>query len=67
MRICIVFRTFNHDETPQFVNYGVDPTSCGLVYAAKGDECNKMIRENRACVTIHPFVSVSGDVEIYQD
>ena len=30
-------RIFNHDETPQFVNYGVDPKSHGLVYAGKGD------------------------------
>ena len=55
-------RIFNHDETPQFVNYGVDPTSHGLVYAGKGDECKYMIRENRECVTVHPFVSLSGEM-----
>ena len=26
-------RIFNHDETPQFINYGVDGTPNGLVYA----------------------------------
>lgn len=43
-------RIFNHDETPQFVNYGVDVTPSGLVYAAKGESCKKVIRENRECV-----------------
>ena len=32
-------RIFNHDETPQFVNYGVDETQGGLVYCGKGQEC----------------------------
>ena len=61
---CIVFKIFKQDEIPQFVNYGVNPTSPGLVYAAKGGECNKMIRETRECVTILPIVSVLGDAEI---
>ena len=54
-------RIFNHDETPQFLNYGVDGTSLGLVYAGKGETCKKMIRENRESVTINPFVSLSGN------
>ena len=54
----------NHDETPQFVNYGVDGSANGLVYAGKGEECNQLIRENRECVTINPFVRLSGSVEI---
>ena len=54
------FRIFNNDETPQFVNYGVDGTAAGLVYAGKGEQCLKMQKENRECVTIHPFVSLSG-------
>lgn len=54
-------RIFNHDETPQFVNYGVDGTALGLVYAGKGETCKKMIRENRESVTINPFVSLSGN------
>lgn len=53
-------RIFNNDETPQFVNYGVDGTAAGLVYAGKGEQCFKMQKENRECVTIHPFVSLSG-------
>jgi hypothetical protein len=53
-------RIFNHDETPQFINFGVDGTPAGLVFAAKGETCCKMIRENRECVTIHPLVSFSG-------
>ena len=57
-------RVFNHDETPQFVNYGVDGSASGLVFAGKGDSCNQMIRENRDCVTIHPLVSCAGDVVI---
>ena len=59
-------RIFNFDETPQFVNYGVDGTANGLVYAGRGEECKEMIRENRECITICPFVSFNGDVEICQ-
>ena len=41
-------RVFNHDECPQFVNYGVDGSgSCELVYAAKGESCNRFLREQR--------------------
>ena len=54
----------NHDETPQFINSGVNGSASGLVYAAKGDECNKLLRENRECVTVDPFVSLSGSVEM---
>lgn len=57
---------FNHDETPQFINYGIDGTPNGLVYAGRGESCKKMIRENRECVTINPVVSVSGMICICQ-
>ena len=53
-------RVFNHDEVPQFINYGVDATVSGLAYAAKGESCKKMIRENRESVTINPVVSLDG-------
>ena len=53
-------RVYNHDETPQFINYGVDGTANGLVYAGKVESCKRMQRENRECVTIHPMVSFSG-------
>ncbi|XP_047124992.1 uncharacterized protein LOC124807292 [Hydra vulgaris] len=59
-------RLFNHDETPQFINFGVDGTPAGLVFAAKGETCCKMIRESRACVIIHPLVSFSGDLCVCQ-
>ncbi|XP_047135496.1 uncharacterized protein LOC124812660 [Hydra vulgaris] len=55
-------RIFNCDETPQFINYGIDGTTSGLFYAGKGDACQRMYRENRECVTIQPFVSFSGDI-----
>lgn len=58
-------RVFNHDETPQFINYGVDGTPNGLAYAARGESCKKMIRENRECVTINPFVSLSGKMSTF--
>ena len=53
-------RLFNHDETPQFINYGVDATQSGLAYAARGESCKKMLRENRESVTICPVVSLAG-------
>lgn len=47
---------------PQFINYGVDGTPNGLVYAGRGESCKKMKRENRECVTLHPLVSLSGNL-----
>lgn len=60
-------RIFNHDETPQFINYGVDATQSGLVYAARGESCKKMIRENRESVTVNPIVSLAGEHENRKD
>lgn len=54
-------RVFKQDQTPQFVNYGVNGTPNGLYYAGCRESCQKMIRENRECVTIHPFVSFGGE------
>ena len=34
-------RVYNHDETPEFINYGVDGTPDGLVYAGRGELCKK--------------------------
>ena len=34
------------------------------VYCAKGEKCEKLRRENRECVTIEPFISVSGELEV---
>lgn len=42
--------------------YGVDGSANNLVYAAKGESCNKMLKENRECVTIEPFVTLSGEI-----
>ena len=57
-------RIYNHDESPQFINYGVDGSANNLVYCGKGEECNRLLRENRECVTIEPFVSLSGNLEM---
>ena len=38
-------RIYNHDETPQFINFGDDGTANGLVYAGPGEECKQMIRK----------------------
>ena len=53
-------RVFNNDETPQFINYGVDGTPNGLVYAGRGESCKRMINENRECVTINPWFLCQG-------
>ena len=55
-------RVYNHDEIPQFVNYGVDGTPNGLVSAGRGESCQRMIKENRECVTVHPFVFFRGEI-----
>ena len=59
-------RVYNHDETPQFINYGVDGTPNGLVFAGGRESCKKMMRENRECVTINPVVSLSGIICVCQ-
>ena len=53
-------RLYQHDETPQFINYGVDGSASGLVYGGRGESCQKLITQNRECVTIHPMVSMAG-------
>ena len=45
-------RVFNHEETPQFINYGVDGTAQGLVYTGKGESCKQMLQENWESVSI---------------
>ena len=57
-------RIYNHDEMPQFINYGVNGRSSNFVYAAKGDHCARMKKENRECVTIEPFVCLDGEVSM---
>ena len=57
-------RVFNHDETPQFLNYGVDGTASNIFYAAKGERCTGLLAENRECVTISPMISLNGNVPI---
>ena len=57
-------RIFNHDETPQFINYGVDGIPNGLVYAGRGEACKLLQKENRESVTIHPLVSFAGTAAI---
>ena len=57
-------RVFNHDETPQFINYGVDGTASNIYYCGKGEGCYGLIAENRECVTISPMVSLAGDIPI---
>ena len=59
-------RVYNHDETPQFINYGVDGTPNGLVYAGRGVSSKRMMRENRQCVTINPVVSLSRVICVCQ-
>ena len=54
------YRTINK-QIDGIITAGNIPPN-GLIYAGKGEECQKMIRENRECVTVHPFVSFSGDV-----
>ena len=55
-------RVFNRDETPQFLNYGIDGTSRNIFYCGKGEECKGLIAENRECVSIEPIISLNGDI-----
>ena len=55
-------RIFNHDETPQFINYGVDGSANNVFYSGKGEGCSAAKTENRECVTIAPMVCLTGEV-----
>ena len=61
-----ISRIIGHDETPQFINYGIDKTANGFVFCGKGDACQKLIKENRECVTIQPFSTFSGEMILCQ-
>ena len=61
-------RIFNHDETPQFINFGVDGTSSGKVFGSvgKNETCQRLTKENRECPTVHPIVSCDGKKAVCQ-
>ena len=54
---------FNHDEMPQFIDYGVSSSAARvLTYCGRGEKCELMKQENRECVTIEPYVSFDGEI-----
>ena len=57
-------RIWAHDETPQFINYNT--TSNSRVFAESGGDCEQLSKENRECVTVHPFSNLSGDQAMCQ-
>ena len=46
------------------MKYGADGTPHGLAYAGQGESCQRLIRENRECVTVHPFVSFEEEIAV---
>ena len=61
-----VSRIWAHDETPQFISYTSSGKSRTLVLGCKGEDCAKLIKENRDCVTVQPFSSFQGDLAMCQ-
>ena len=59
-------RIWAHDETPQFINYRQGGNSQVPVFGASGEDCQRLIKENRDCVTVHPFSSFDGDMAMCQ-
>ena len=56
-------RILNHDEMPQFIDYGVSDSAVrGLVYCGQGDKCERLTKENPECITIEPYVSFDGNI-----
>ena len=54
---------FNHDEMPQFIDYGVSSSATRvLTYCGRGEKCELMKQENREYVTIEPYVSFDGEI-----
>ena len=52
-------RVWAHDETPQFINYITKSNT--RVFAGSGEDSKQLSKENRECVTVHPFSNLSGD------
>lgn len=61
-----ISRIWAHDETPQFISYNSSGKSRALVFGSKGEDCAKLIKENRDCVTVQPFSSFKGDLAMCQ-
>jgi len=59
-------RIWAHDETLQFISYNNSGNSRALVLGAKGEDCSKLIKENRDCITVQPFSSFKGDLAMCQ-
>ena len=59
-------RIWAHDETPQFINYHQSGQSRLTVYAGSGEDCNKVTKENRECITVQPFSNFAGDTAMCQ-
>ena len=48
------------------MNYDPGGASRVKVFSGKGDECMKLTKENRDCVTVLPFATFSGELSICQ-
>ena len=59
-------RIWAHDETPQFISFNNSGQSRKLIIGAKGENCSKLIKENRDCITVQPFSSFKGDLAMCQ-
>jgi len=59
-------RIWAHDETLQFISYTSSGKSRALVFGSKGEDCTKLIKENRDCVTVQPFSSFKGNLAMCQ-
>jgi len=59
-------RIWAHDETPQFIRYSNSGKSRELVFGGKGEDCTKLINENRDYVTVQPFSSFQGALAMCQ-
>ena len=53
-------RIIGHDETPQMINYGKSSNQ-RLVFGVSGENCEKLYKPNRECITVDPFSTMQGD------
>ena len=49
-----------HDETPQFISCSNAGASKGLGFGGSGEDCNKLTKKNRDCITMQQFSSFNG-------
>ena len=55
-------RMWDHDETPQFINFKSSGQSEKKIFAGTSHDCSKLSKENRESITIQPFSNFTDEM-----